>query len=281
MSATPSEVLVAAGGLLSGTSLRAATSPKKVRGALQRGEVVRLGPNRFGLPTQPRAVRAAAAASGVLSHTSAAAWHGWEVPLPLERPHVAVPRGRKVRDRREIQLHRLRVILSADGVATDPEQTVVDCARDLPFPVALSVVDSALRHGVDPVQLEVAAAAVRGAGAARVRLVVAQADRRAANPFESSLRALALEAGLEVQPQHPIAVRDQVLHPDLVDPGRRLVLEADSFSHHADPSSFAHDCYRYNDLVVRGWRVLRFPWVCVVSEPWLARRTLAELVRSA
>lgn len=45
-----------------------------------------------------------------------------------------------------------------------------------------------------------------------------------------------------------------------------------------DPSSFAQDCYRYNDLVVRGWLVLRFPWAAVVLEPWLARRTLGELV---
>lgn len=104
------------------------------------------------------------------------------------------------------------------------------------------------------------------------------ADRRAANPFESCLRALALDAGLGVLLQYPIPVRDHVLHPDLVDPLRRLVLEADSFSHHADPSAFAQDCYRYNDLVVRGWRVLRFPWVAVVAQPWVARRTLAELV---
>lgn len=78
---------------------------------------------------------------------------------------------------------------AADAIATDPEQTVVDCARDLPFPVALSVADSALRHGVEPARLDAAAAAVRGAGAARVRRVVALADLRAANPFESSLRA--------------------------------------------------------------------------------------------
>ena len=223
-------------------------------------------------------MRAAAAVSGVLSHTSAAAWHGWEVPLPLERPHVAVPRGRKAREREGLRLHRLRVIAATDGVATDPVQTVVDCARDLPLPIALAVADSALRHGLEPGLLAAGASAVRGAGAARVRRVVAHADRRAANPFESCLRALALDAGLDALLQHPIPVRGHVLHPDLVDPLRRLVLEADSFSHHADPSAFAQDCHRYNDLVVRGWRVLRFPWVAVVLQPWVARRTLAELV---
>ena len=251
---------MAAGGLLSGTALRAATSPKKVRGALERGEVVRLGPNRFGLPTQPQAVRAAAAVSGVLSHTSAAAWHGWEVPLPLERPHVAVPRGRKVaRHPGGVHLHRLRVIASADAIATDPEQTVVvDCARDLPFPVALSVADSALRHGVEPARLDAAAAAVRAAGAARSAAWSPTPTSVRPTPFESSLRALALEAQ-PVQPQYPIRVRDHVLHPDLVDPVRRLVLEADSFSITPTRAPSLQDCYRYNDLVVRGWRVLRFP----------------------
>lgn len=70
-----------------------------------------------------------------------------------------------------------------------------------------------------------------------------------------------------MEPQAAISVRGRDLHPDLVDVGRRLVLEADSFSFHADPGSFAVDCSRYNDLVVLGWRVLRFPYASVVLEP--------------
>ncbi len=64
--------------------------------------------------------------------------------------------------------------------------------------------------------------------------MAAEANALAANPFESALRAVALDVpGLHVVPQHPIAMGDFVIHPDLVDVDRRIVLEADSWIHHA------------------------------------------------
>ena len=57
---------------------------------------------------------------------------------------------------------------------------------------------------------------VRGAGAERVRRVLTHADGRSANPFESVLRALCIEAGLQVVPQAPIELPTGTVHPDLV-----------------------------------------------------------------
>jgi hypothetical protein len=51
-----------------------------------------------------------------------------------------------------------------------------------------------------------AAAAVRGKGAARARHVAAHASGLAANPFESMLRAIAIEVGLSVQPLDRVEV---------------------------------------------------------------------------
>jgi len=46
----------------------------------------------------------------------------------------------------------------------------------------------------------------------------------------------------------------------IVDEGRRIVLEADSFAWHGDLSALRWDARRYDNLVVRGWLVLRFAW---------------------
>lgn len=86
------------------------------------------------------------------------------------------------------------------------------------------------------------------------RRLLGAADGRAVNAFESALRALALDAGLEVVPQLPVELRERTVRPDLVDVGRRLVVEADSWTYHAERSAFSRDMLRYNALVVEGWR---------------------------
>ena len=52
------------------------------------------------------------------------------------------------------------------------------------------------------------------------------------------------------------------------------MLEADSFAWHGDRASLRWDTQRYNNLVVRGWLVLRFAWEDVMHDPAYVRRTL-------
>ncbi len=91
--------------------------------------------------------------------------------------------------------------------------------------------DSALRHDdVLPGTLEGLALSARGPGARQVRRVARAARAEAANPFESVLRAIALDVqGLSVEPQRVIRGRRVWARPDLVDVDLRIVLEADSF----------------------------------------------------
>ena len=134
---------------------------------------------------------------------------------------------------------------------------------------------AALRHGdIGPEPLRTAAQDVRGKGAARARRVAATASGSAANPFESVLRALALDAGLEVEPQGRIDLGDLAVHPDLVDRGRRLVLEADSWEFHTSRDALERDCERYTLLVLDDWTVLRFTWRQVMRRPDYVRRCL-------
>jgi very-short-patch-repair endonuclease len=98
------------------------------------------------------------------------------------------------------------------------------------------------------------------------------ADGRADNPFESVLRAIAIGvAGLSVEPQVRISHDDFYARVDLADEQLRIVLEADSFEFHGERRALATDCRRYDELVARGWVVLRFAWEQVMFEPaWVA-----------
>ena len=91
--------------------------------------------------------------------------------------------------------------------------------------------------------------------------MAAAADKRAANPFESVLRAIVLEfPEIAVIPQAAVVARGQTYHPDLVDARRRVVIEADSHEFHTGKEAHGRDCVRYTALAVAGWLVRRFTW---------------------
>lgn len=130
------------------------------------------------------------------------------------------------------------------------------------------------RGAVELDELRAAAEQVRGKGAAQARSVARHASPLSTNPFESMLRAAAIEAGLDVAPQVPITIGGVVVHPDVVDRQRRVVLEADSWEFHTSREAHARDCWRYTMLVVLGWRVLRFTWRQVMHDPDYVRACL-------
>ncbi len=156
---------------------------------------------------------------------------------------------------------------------------MLHCLRRLPYDEALAVADSALRSGEGQGLLDRLAEEVRGPGSPQVRKVCRNADERAANPFESVLRALTHDIdGLQVTPQVTITDGDFTVRPDLVDERLWLVLEADSFEWHGKRSALTSDARRYNGLVVRGWIVLRFCYEDVMFHPDEVRTVLSSAV---
>jgi very-short-patch-repair endonuclease len=268
------------GGISTRAELVGATSRREVDLALREGAVVRLSHGRYALPALDDAVTTAHAANGVLSHLSAALWHGWEVKHVPDRPHLTFPRKRRVPDgafvrhRRDLLPEEVR-----DGICTSAELTLEQCLRVLPFDEGLCVADSALRHGVDPATLRRIAATVAGAGRSKVRRVAREATGDAANPFESCLRAIAFDVpGLRVHPQRVVVGTRQTVRPDLVDEDLRVVLEADSFEWHGSRAALRRDARRYNLLVADGWLVLRFSYEDVMFDPDYVRDVLAAIV---
>lgn len=168
-----------------------------------------------------------------------------------------------------------------DGWVTSRVATVLDCAALLPFDEALSIADSALASGtVSRSELLSLAAGWPRRGRARVRRVVGEANPLAANPFESTLRAIALGVpGLTVVPQHRIDVDGAFLaRVDLADVWLRIVIEADSFEFHGERQLLERDCRRYDELAVDGWLVLRFSWDQVMTKPQWVRSVLLRAV---
>lgn len=254
-----------------------ASSRADVDRAVRLDSVVRAGHGRYTLPSVEAAATTAFRMNGHLSLTNAALHHGWEVKTVPGKPHVVFPRHRNVprKWRDDIILHRAD--LEADdvsGIATSRELTLLHCLRQLPDDEALTIADSALRHG-EIATLRRVVAQVRGAGRAKVLRIAAQADARAANPFESVTRAICLQVpGLDVTPQVVLSSEHYWACPDLVDRDRRLVVECESFEWHGNRAGFLKDVRRYTLLTAGGWTVLRFTWDDVMLRPEWVRAVL-------
>jgi len=263
------EALLMLGGVATRGTLVRCSSRAAVDRAVAADQVVVLARGRYAHPAVDQAVAAAHERSAVLSLASAAIHHGWAVKTVPSRPHITVPDNRRPPKQGwgPVHVHYADPAQCSDGIATDQVLTLQQCLRSLPFDEALAIADSALRAG-DGAALRQAAALARGRGSRRIREVAGLARAGAANPFESCLRAIALEvSGLAVEPQVLITTVQPWCRPDLVDRERKVVLEADSFAWHGDRAALAADARRYNLLVADGWLVLRFAWEHVMCEP--------------
>lgn len=275
--------LVRLGGVATWRQLRATVPWRHIAAARQAGAIVRSHRGRYVLPTTAPARAAAHRLTAVASHTSAALHWGWKVKAPPAEPHVTVRRRRSLapgaRDGVRLHWRDLAPEDVVDGWVTTTSRTVIDCCLDLQFDEALAVFDSALRGGVRMERVLARAARLAPRQHRRVLRVAAAADRRAANPFESVLRAICLDVpGLNVEPQHTIEDDSYAAQVDLADVRLKVVIEAESYEFHGSPRQFRRDCRRYTELGARGWVVLRFTWHEVMFQPDYVRRMLKMTV---
>ena len=274
------QALTRLGGMGTTREVVSLSSRAALRRAVQDRRVVKLKAGWYALPDADDALVAARALGGTVSLLSAALHWGWKVRLPPKRPAVTLARHRSLPDRgvdADVRWASLAPGDVVDGV-TSKLRTVVDCARWLPFPDGLSVADSALRAGdLTKSQLVAAAEASPRTGRPAALRVARAADGRAANPFESSLRAIALGVpGLRVEPQVPIGT---VGHADLADERLRIAIEAESWEFHATREAFRYDVRRYTAFSRLDWLVVRFLWEDVMHRPELLHTILADVVR--
>ncbi len=292
----PVDAIRRLGGTATRAELRQLVTKRRLRLAVEHGRVRRPRVGRYVLPDVDEARAVAHELSAVVALRSAALAHGWKVKTVPALPEVTVPPGRKItagaRHRVSILTSRLADDEVVAGV-TSPVRTVVDCARHLPFDEALAIADSALRsRSVRLRDLHKTAGTVRGPGRPRVVRVLTAASGKAANPFESVLRAIALDVpGLTPRPQVGIALAGGVrVTPDLVDAALGIVLEADSHEFHTGRTQLVTDCWRYDELALDRWDVYRFAYEQVMfQQDWVrsvlvraeAKARATQQVRSA
>lgn len=267
------------GGLLTWAQLRC-HSRSALRRLIADGTVMRDSTGHYALASIDSDERLARRHAGARMGLTAALAHGWGVARPPTTPQLAVPEG--TRHKPSGAIRRTLSAQERRSAVTSPLQTVLDCARALPFAEGLAVADSALRSRmVGEEELTRAAGRLRGPGAPAVKRVAAAADARAAGPFESVTRAICLDVeGLVVTPQFVIADDGFRAQVDLADEALQVVIECDSFEWHGHRAALRRDARRYNAVGVRDWLVLRMVWEDVFFEPELTRQILQDAVRS-
>jgi very-short-patch-repair endonuclease len=233
------------------------------------------------------AVLLGAPSTAVVSHLSAAALWGLEVPLVPEdaRVHLTVPSATRVRHRADRRIHSSDVppasVMRRRGFPlTSPGRTWLDLAAVVPPAALLAVADQMLARDYPRSWFDRyldRAQGVRGVRAAR--RVAVLADRRSGSPMESVLRWLLEDAGLPAPVlQHTVLDRAGrfVGTVDLAWPRARLLVEFDG-NVHRERDVFVKDLRRQNGLVLAGWTVLRFSSADVRGRP----ETVLAAIRSA
>jgi hypothetical protein len=261
----PAEVLQSVGGVGRWEALKAAgVTERALAKAVAAGEIRKVAYGTYALRRAHPFVVAAVQSNGYLWRESAAEFWGLDVRHPPTVPHIVVPGGRKRTQATGPQPdHAPRGGLFTERIpwpVTSVAQTLIDCARTLPYADALVVLDSALRSDrISELDVAALAASFSGRGAASVRRVLAAGDARSASIGETLVRASALEAGLPGPDlQHKVEFDDgSVAYLDLAWPeyrGRpvKLDVEFDGYSGHGKVD-FVSDRRRNNKLVMAGW----------------------------
>jgi very-short-patch-repair endonuclease len=84
-----------------------------------------------------------------------------------------------------------------------------------------------------------------------------------------------------VIPQHEVRAGGLLLHPDLVDPLRGVVVEAGSWRFHASRYEHDRDCVRHNALVATDWQVMRFTHDHVMGSASYVVSTIRQVAEAA
>lgn len=79
---------------------------------------------------------------------------------------------------------------------------------------------------------------------------------------------------------HQVHVDGRPYFIDIAFAGQRLAVEIDGRLHEDDPDIFENDRLRQNALVLTGWRVLRFTWAMLVTDPGYALAQIRSALRA-
>jgi very-short-patch-repair endonuclease len=214
----------------------------------------------------------------VLTHLTAAAYHGWLSWEPGDAVHVSTTRS--VKSRAGITVHRVRHLVARDvfrphplAVTTMP-RTLVDLADVLPWAEYRALADALPQLRVDQIRAAQRRAPGRR-GAARVTRLIQADDAHTKSEFERRFIRFLGAHGLP----RPDALNQNVAghKVDVIYTAARLVVELDGRAYHQRRAQMRADRHRDTDVQLAGFRVLRLVWDDL--HPVSAARTSDRLAR--
>lgn len=262
--------------------LALAISPTMIRLRLARGRLHRIHPGVYAVGHEALSrdgrLLAAVLACGrraALSHRTAAAVWGFGA-FGRSKIDVTVRSTAGRSGPSEVRLRRSGTLAPEDVTTetglpvTTPARTLLDLAAILDGPR----LESAVRRADELQLFDLAAVdallsrAPRQRGAGRLRRVLDDAARTGLtltlSDLEDRFRALCDGHGL---PRPAVNARVLGRRRDFVWREPRLVVEADGYAYHRGRAAFERDRARDQELVARGWRVLRFTHRQVADDP--------------
>ncbi|MBM3659047.1 MAG: DUF559 domain-containing protein [Actinobacteria bacterium] len=273
------EVFARQRGLITGPQARGlGMSRDAVINLVERGDWERLRRGLFRLRGSPRSweqdlqsVVLAAGAPSWASHFTALRLWGYrgfhdkqtEVTVPLNRR----PRLTDVRVHRSGTIHE-HDVREIDGIPTlAAARAIVDTSSRFDDRALGALVDDGLRRRVISVAALHAVARrlpTIAPGRSPKRVAAVLAERTAGfhpgdSELETRVRRVLVDAGLPPPVrQLRVTVEGRTYFLDLAYPEHHLAIEVDGFDYHRTRDAFDRDRSRQNDLVGRGWTVLRF-----------------------
>ncbi len=196
----------------------------------------------------------------VLSHQSAAAFHGWIEPEPTTQ-HVTT-RG-KARSRPGLRVHRVTDLWSADiaqhGLlwVTTPSRTIVDLAVVMPWAQLRAIADQVRSLDVKAIRAAQRRAPHRP-GARNVRRLCERLEAHTRSEFERRYLRFCRRHRIAL----PTSVNTRVAGStvDCRYDERRLVIELDGRAFHSRQDQMRRDRRRDRKALLAGFATVRFVW---------------------
>ena len=259
--------------------VRTAADRRALAGGLSTGVLRDLGGGWLAAADADPAVVAARRLGGTVTCVSAAAIYGLRVMHPPERPHVALPRARGVRQvALPARVHRERWCAAPAelGLPLAPLDLVLArVLRCLPADQAAVTVDSALTKRL--VSTEEITRLLTGPGSPAARAALARCRPGSRSGIETLARLALEEAGLQVDPAVTIVGVGEV---DLVVEGH-VVVECDGFAYHSGRAEYREDRRRDRVLVAKGYLPLRFTYEDVMTDTGTVVRAVLSVLGRA
>lgn len=199
---------------------------------------------------------------------------------------AVVPHGRNVKLGGVSVLHddspRLSVAASGFRVAR-PLDALADMLINSTDEQARAYLDESLQlHQIEPAQLmSIIEKRKNRNGVKRLRRLSRIAYEGTHSDGERALNRILKSAGLAGWiPNFPLLDNGNIIAElDFARPDLKLCLEVDGRAYHSDAVSFRRDRERQNQLVLKGWLVLRFTWEQITKEPAAVVAAIRKAIR--